>query len=90
VNWSAGLAPLVWPATVTATSTVPPPAGLVAMQLVELAQLTPVAAALPKLIDVAVGLKLLPLIVTTVPPAAGPPVGVIPLTEGAGGGGGAA
>jgi hypothetical protein len=91
VNWSdGGLATLVWPLTVTVTSTVPLPAGLVARQLEVLVQLTAVPALPPKLTVVApaVVLKLVPLTVTTVPPAAGPVVGEIPVTVGSGGGGG--
>ncbi len=80
---------LVAPPTVTVTSTVPEPAGLVALQLVVLAQLTPVAAVAPKraVVAPAVVLKPVPLMVTTVPPAAGPLVGLIAVTVGAEGGG---
>jgi hypothetical protein len=42
------------------------------------------AATLPNVTEVA-PVKLLPLIVTTVPPGAGPELGLIPLTVGAGG-----
>jgi hypothetical protein len=75
---------------VAVTSTVPLPAGLVALQLLELVQLTPVAADVPKLTVVALVLKLLPVMVTAVPPAAGPLAGLIAVIVGAGGGGGAA
>jgi len=87
LNWSAALVALVCPATVTVTSTGPTPAGLVALQVVVLAQLTAVPAAGPKRTAVPpeAVLKLVPLIVTTVPPAAGPLVGLIPLTVGGGG-----
>ena len=83
---SAALVALVIPATVTVTSTTPLPAGLVALQLVVLAQLTPLAAVAPKrtVVAPAVVLKPVPVIVTTVPPPAGPLVGVIALTVGAG------
>ena len=82
---SAALVALVIPATVTVTSTTPLPAGLVALQLVVLAQLTPLAAVAPKrtVVAPAVVLKPVPVIVTIVPPAAGPLVGVTALTMGA-------
>src|ERR1700694_6030517 len=81
---------LVWPPTVTVTSTVPLPDGLVALQLVVLTQLTPVAALPPKatVVAPALVLKWVPVMLTTVPPPAGPVVGVIALTVGGGGGGG--
>ena len=87
VNWSAALVALVWPPTVTLTSTVPVPDGLVALQVVVLAQVTAVPAAAPKptVVVPAVVLKPVPVIVTAVPPAAGPLVGLIPVTTGAGG-----
>ena len=85
VNWSAALVALVRPLTVTVISTVPLPAGLVAPQLVVLAQLTPLALVAPKrtVVDPAVVLKPVPVIVTVVPPAEGPLVGLIALTVGA-------
>ena len=75
---------LVEPPTVAVTSTTPVPGGLVAVQLVVLAQLTPLAGALPKLMDVPFvdGSKLVPVTVTRVPPAAGPLVGLTPVTVG--------
>ena len=87
--WSVGPVGLVSPLMITVTSTSPLPAGLVAVQVV-VAQLTPVAGTPPKATRVvpAVVLKFVPLIVTTVPPAAGPLVGLIPVTVGTGGGGG--
>ena len=78
---------LVWLATVTRTSTVPAAwAGLVALQLVVVAQDTPVAALAPNATVVAPGVVLNPVpeIVTAVPPAAGPLVGAMLLTVGAG------
>ena len=73
---------LVCPATVTVTSAIPEPAGLVAVQVVALLQETFVAAVAPKLIVVADVLKLVPVTVTTVPPADGPVAGLIPVTVG--------
>jgi hypothetical protein len=78
---------LVWLATVTRTSTVPAAwAGLVALQLVVVAQDTAVAAVAPKATVVAPGdvLNPVPVIVTAVPPAAGPLLGAMLLTVGAG------
>ena len=90
MNWAAVLGALVCPPTVTVTSTVPVPAGEVAVQLVALAQLTLVAAAVPNVTVVApaVVLKPVPVRVTTVPPPVGPlrtlrPVTVGPLGAGA-------
>ena len=84
MNWSAatcGLGPAI---VVTTTSTVAPlvPAGLVAVQLIVLVQLTPVAATLPKLTAVALSgvLRFVPLSVTDVPPAVRPTVGLMLLT----------
>jgi hypothetical protein len=76
---------LVWLATVTRTSTVPLPAGLVALQLVVEAQETLLAGLAPNATVVAPGdvLNPVPLIVTAVPPAAGPLVGAMLLTVGA-------
>jgi hypothetical protein len=86
VNRSAALTALVWPPTVTRTSTVPLPAGLVAAQMVALAHDTPVAAVAPKATVVVPGavLKPVPVIVIAVPPAAGPEAGATLLTVGAG------
>ena len=91
MNWSAALAALVWPLTVAVTSTVPLPTGLLAAQVVVVLQLTDVPADPPKATVVAPGaaLKPVPVIVTTVPPVAGPLLGLIPVIVGAGGGGGA-
>ena len=66
----------------TVTPTVPVPAGAKAVIWVSLLTVTPVAAADPKsTVDTPVNPD--PLIVTRVPPASGPAVGVIELTEGA-------
>jgi hypothetical protein len=75
---------LVPAGVVTETLTVPVPGGLVAVQVVLLLQLTVVAAVLPKATLVAPRAvsKLVPLIVTTVPPAAGPAGGLRPVTVG--------
>ena len=83
VNWSAAEVADVPPAVVTLTSTVPVPAGEVAV--IEVAELTvkPVAAVAPKFTAVA-PVKLVPVIVTVVPPAVGPAVGEIEVTVGVG------
>jgi len=74
---------LVEPPTVAVTSTTPVPGGLVAVQLVVLAQLTPLAGALPKLMDVPFvdGSKLVPVTVTRVPPDDGPETGDTEVTR---------
>ena len=70
------------PAVVTLTSTVPVPAGEVAV--IEVAEFTvkPVAAVAPKVTAVA-PVRLVPVIVTVVPPAPGPDVGDMLVTVGA-------
>jgi hypothetical protein len=84
VNLSAELAVEAVPPTVTVTSTAPAlPTGLVAVQLVTELQVTAVPAAVPKLTVVPVVAKFVPVMVTTVPPARGPEVGLIPVTVGA-------
>ena len=83
VKSSAGVFALVPLAVVTSTSTTPAPAGLVAVQVVVELQFTPVSATPPKLTVVPPMMKLLPVIVTTVPPLEGPLVGVIDVTAGA-------
>ena len=68
----------------TTTSTTPEePAGLVAVHDV-VVQETFVAAFAPNLIDEPEALKFAPLIVTTVPPAVAPEVGLILVTDGTG------
>ena len=83
MNWSAELVELVCPSLVTVTSTVPEPAGLVAVIDVALFTVTPVAAVPPNA-TVAPDAKPVPEMVTVVPPAAGPLDGLTPDTVGAG------
>jgi len=84
VNRSAAPVALVPPAdVVTVTSTVPLPAGEVAVIEVALLTLNEVAAVLPNLTAV-VPLKLVPVIVTLVPPVVGPKFGATEVTVGAG------
>ena len=77
----------LWPSgLVTTTLTMPPSAvwtGAVAVIEVLFATATPVAAVPPKL-TVAPAKKFVPVIVTPVPPPAGPVLGVIIVTVGAG------
>ena len=82
VNWSAADVADVPPAVVTVISTVPVPAGEVAVM--EVAELTvkPAAFVAPNFTAVA-PVKLVPVIVTLVPPATGPDVGEIEVTVGA-------
>jgi hypothetical protein len=82
VNWSVGLVGLEPPALVTTTSTVPEPGGAtavitVSVLLVMLAGADPNTTVAP--------VKFMPVIVTVVPPAAGPDVGLIDVTVGGGG-----
>ena len=83
VNWSAPEVADVPPDVVTVTSTVPVVnfAGEVAVTVVELTTLTPVAAVPPKL-TVAPLMKFVPVIVTAVPPPDGPLFGLTPVTVG--------
>ena len=67
---------------VTVTFTVPVPAGLSAVIVVALTTVKPVAGFVPKSTAVA-PVKPVPVIVTKVPPAAGPLVGLMPVTVGA-------
>jgi hypothetical protein len=71
------------PGVVTVTSTVPLPAGLVAVIWVSLLTLTLLAAVRPKETLVA-PVKPVPVIVTLVPPVPGPLAGLILVTVGAG------
>src|SRR5205823_4114885 len=83
VKWSDEDVALVPPAVVTVTSTVPAdPEGAVA--LIEVDELTVklLAAAVPKVTAVAF-VKFVPVMLTVVPPAVGPDVGLMPLTVGA-------
>jgi hypothetical protein len=83
VNWSAVTAELVPLGVVTLTSTVPVPIGDFAVIEVLLVTERFVADAVPKATLVA-PVKFVPVIVTVVPPAAGPDVGEIPVTVGRG------
>ena len=74
---------LVPPGVVTVTLTVPVPRGDVAVTLVELVTWN-LAASVPLKVTIAASVKLVPVIVTTVPPAAGPVDGVTLVTVGAG------
>ena len=67
---------------ITVTSTVPVPAGLSAVIVVSLTTVKSVAAVVPKSTAVA-PVNPVPVIVTKVPPAAGPLVGLMPVTVGA-------
>lgn len=83
MNWSAGPAALVPPGAVTVMSTVPVPAGEVAVMEVGEFTVKPVAAVLPKVTAVA-PVKPVPVMVTDVPLAARPDEGAIWVTSGAG------
>jgi hypothetical protein len=85
VNWSAGwVTAEVPPTVVTVTSTVPPAAlGEAARQLVVEEQVTFAEAVMPKSTVVVPSVaKLVPVIVTGVPPPIGPEIGLIALTLG--------
>ncbi|MNM52519.1 hypothetical protein D3C81_635980 [compost metagenome] len=69
------------PVVVTRTSTVPVPAGAVAVICVALLTVKPVAAVAPNVTAVA-PVKRVPVMMTEVPPAAGPAVGDRLLTVG--------
>jgi len=83
VNWSAELVALVPLEFVTVTSTVPLPAGEVAAIDVALLTVNEVALVLPNFTAVA-RVKLLPVMITGVPPATGPLFGEIEVTDGDG------
>ena len=82
VNWSAELVADVPPGVTAVTSTVPVPAGLVAVIDVELFTVKLVAGVEPKSTAVA-PVRFVPVMVTVVPPAAGPLVGLTADTVGA-------
>ena len=82
VNWSAELVGETPPGVVTVTFTVPEPAGLVAVIEVDEVTLTAVAGLAPK-VTVEPVVKPVPVMVTTVLPAAGPVDGLTALTVGA-------
>ncbi len=69
------------PGVITVTFAIPEPAGLAAVIVVALTTVTLVAAMMPKSTTVA-PVKPVPVIVTKVPPAAGPVVGLRPVTAG--------
>src|SRR5215472_3926207 len=81
VNLSSAEVGLVLAPVVTVTSTVPVPAGLVALTAVEDTNCTPVPAFAPNL-TVEAAVNPVPVMVTTVPPAAGPDAGDTPVTVG--------
>ena len=83
MNWSPRLAVLVPPGVLTVTSTVPEPAGEVAVTCVGDSALSAVAFAEPNLTSLA-PVRFVPVIFTEVPPAAGPLVGSTSVTVGAG------
>ena len=87
MNWSAALMVDVTPPTVSVTSTtssVPDPlGGLLALQLVVELQTTAVLGVDPKSTVVPVVANPVPVMVTEVPPAAGPEVGLMEVTVGA-------
>ncbi len=70
------------PGPITVTSTVPVPAGLTAVIELSLLNVKLVAGVVPKSTAVA-SVKLVPVIVTNVPPAPGPNAGLTPVTAGA-------
>jgi len=82
VNWSAALVGEVSFAVVTVTSTVPLPAGLVAVIWVSLLTMMLLAGVAPNETLVA-PVKPEPVMVTLVPPAAGPLAGLTLDTDGA-------
>ncbi|PIT03974.1 hypothetical protein TSA1_26780 [Bradyrhizobium nitroreducens] len=83
MNWSAAEVADVPPVVVTLISTVPVPAGDVAVIWVAELTVKPVAGVAPKVTAVAPE-RLVPVMVTVVPPAPGPDVGEIEVTVGAG------
>ena len=80
---SAAEVALVPPGVLTVTSTVPEPAGEVAVTCVGDSALSELALVEPNLTSLA-PVRFVPVIVTVVPPAAGPLVGSTLLTVGAG------
>ena len=84
MNWSFAFVWLGTPKTLTTMSTVPVPAGLVAVQLVSEAQLRLVASVTPNFTVVAFSVrsKPVPVIVTGVPPIREPVGGEMAVTVG--------
>ncbi|MNQ66366.1 hypothetical protein D3C85_808570 [compost metagenome] len=74
---------LVPPAVVTRTSTIPVPAGVVAVIWVVLLTVTSVASA-PSKVTAAPPAKFIPIMITVVPPEDGPEPGETAVTVGAG------
>ena len=87
MNWSAGVVADVTEPSVTVTSTGPAACGG-ETAVIEVGLTVTVVAEVPPKLTVAVDVKLVPLIVTVVPPAAVPVPGEMPVTVGAGGAGG--
>ncbi len=85
MNWSAGLVSEVPPSVVTVTFTVAPgvPAGELPEHEVAAVQLKPGAAVTPNWTEIG-GTRPVPVMVTGVPPVKSPPVGLMPVTVGAG------
>jgi len=81
VNWSAAEVAEVPPAVVTVTSTVPVPAGEVAVIDVALLTTIPVAALAPN-VTAEAPVSPVPVMVTLVPPARTPAFGLTPVTVG--------
>jgi hypothetical protein len=81
VNWSAAEIADVPPGVVTLTSTTPVPAGDVAV--IDVAELNVKLAAVAPKVTAVTPVKLVPVMVTDVPPAVGPAVGEIEVTVGA-------
>ena len=81
MNWSALDVALVPPGVVTVMSTVPLPAGEVAVIEVALTTENEAAGDVPNFTAVA-PVRLVPEMVTLVPPAIGPELGLVPLTVG--------
>src|SRR5438445_5089354 len=83
-NWSVVTTALVRPPTVAVTWTTPVPAGLTAVQLDTVEQVTDVAGVPPNITVVApfAVAKLVPVIVTVVPPFSRPKLGLIAVTVG--------
>jgi len=80
VNWSPEEVAEVPPVVVTVTSTVPLPAGEVTVMEVAVLAVT-VPDVVPNVTDVA-ELRFVPVMTTWVPPAIGPEVGAMEVTDG--------
>ena len=82
MNWSAAAVAEVPPGVMTVMSTVPVPAGDVAV--IDVAELNVKLAGVVPNFTFVTPVKLVPVSVTVVPPAEGPAVGEIEVTVGAG------